>query len=521
MNERPTYVLHALEAFAEFGDREAIVGVGWDCRLTYTQCRDMVLSMAAEMRDAGFRPGMTVAVLVAHPPEAPMLQLALHLVGCRTAWVAGGTARHDIDGYLELIRPELFIYDMRTHAKSGHELATSLDLPVLCLGPDGLGRDLLAPRPDGAEEFDLSTATGAPETIFQTSGTTGLPKSIHHTAALYEQMFTLAEEWVAAGNSLLRHMSLTPLWYVAGQTSAVLNLFSGGVLYIMYRFDPEEYLATIEKYRVNSVFISPLMFYELLDCPAVETTDCGSMELLSVGGAPASTARLRQGIARFGPVIRITYGLSETPFISAFPNINDDPEHPDRIRSCGPPYGDVRVEIRDEDGKALPLGEVGELWIASKLNFAGYWARPDLTDEAMVDGWLRTRDLGYQDQDGYLHLVGRTHDMIITGIGCDHIFPRPIEDVLTTHPQVRAAAVIGVPHPELGEAAHAYVVPTETATVTAEELTELVVSKLTKLWAPQGFEFVDELPRTSSGKVATQELKTRWAAEHAALGTVG
>jgi acyl-CoA synthetase (AMP-forming)/AMP-acid ligase II len=336
-------------------------------------------------------------------------------------------------------------------------------------------------------------------------------------------MFTLAEEWVAAGNPLLRHLSLTPLWYVAGQTSAVLNLFSGGVLYILYKFEPAEYLATIERYRANSVFISPLMFYELLDDPAIATTDCASMELLSIGGAPVTPARLRQGIERFGPVIRITYGLSETPFISAFPNINDDPEHPDRVRSCGTPYGDVRIEIRDDDGNVRKPGEVGELWVASKLNFAGYWGRPELTEETMVDGWLRTRDLCYADEDGYLHLVGRAQDLIITGIGCDHIFPRPIEDTLATHPQVRAAAVIGVPDPEVGEAAHAYVVPTENATVTAEELSTLVATKLGKLWAPRGFEFVDELPRTSSGKVSTKELKARWAAEHqaAVLGTAG
>jgi acyl-coenzyme A synthetase/AMP-(fatty) acid ligase len=513
---RPTYVLRALEKFAEYGDRDAIVGVGWDCHLTYTQCRTMVLDMAAEMRSAGFRAGQTVAVLVAHPPEALLLQFALHLIGCRTAWIASGSTRRDVDHYLRRIQPELFIYDTRTHSKSGTELANDLGLPVLCLGPDGLGTDLLAPRAEGAEPFDLNTATGFPESIFHTSGTTGTPKLIHHNAALYEQMFTLAEEWVAAGQPLLRHLSLTPPSFVAGQTTGTMNLFSGGVLFILYRFRPDEYLATIEEHRANSCFISPLMFHELLDHPAAETADLSSMELLSVGGAAVSPARLREGIARFGPIIRIAYGLSETPFISVFPNIDDDPAHPNRISSCGPPYGDVRIQIRAEDGTVLPPGEIGELWVASKLNFIGYWGDPELTAQTMVDGWLRTKDLGYADEEGYLHLVGRAQDLIITGIGCDHIFPRPIEDALATHPQVRAATVIGVPDPELGEAAHAYVVTTEGATVTAEELSDVVTEQLNKKWRPKTIEFVDDLPRTSNGKADLKELKARWAAEHQA-----
>ncbi|HEU5469127.1 MAG TPA: AMP-binding protein [Actinophytocola sp.] len=515
--ERPYYVLRTLDRFTEYGDREAIVGVGWDCRLTYAQCRSMVLDMAATIRDAGIRPGTTVAVMLAHPPEGPLLQLALHLMGCRTAWVAAGTPYREVEEYLAQVEPEWFLYDTRTHGKKGREFAERLGLPVLCLGPDGLGPDLLSAPAAGVTPFDLDAATGAPETIFQTSGTTGMPKPVHHRASLNEQMATLADEWLAAGGPPLRHLTLSPLWFVAGQTSSLMNLVMGGVLYIMYRFEPGEFLATIEKYRANSTFISPLMFYELLDHPDVATTDCGSLELLSVGGAAASPARLREGVERFGPVIRITYGQSETPFISAFPNIAEDPARPNRIRSCGQPYGDVRVELRDDDGNPVPTGAVGEIWVASKLNFEGYWGRPDLTAEILVDGWVRTKDLAYADEEGYLHIVGRTQDMIITGIGCDHIFPRPIEEALATHPEVRAAAVIGVPDPELGEAAHAYVVRTDDATVTADELSELVRSRLTRLWAPRTIEFVEDLPRTGSGKANTKELKAKWAAEHVAV----
>jgi acyl-CoA synthetase (AMP-forming)/AMP-acid ligase II len=304
------------------------------------------------------------------------------------------------------------------------------------------------------------------------------------------------------------------MWFVAGQTSAFIYLFAGSTLLVMRFFDAKEFLALLEREEVNSTFVTPLILYELLDHPDIDRRDLSALEVLSVGTAATNPVRLRQAVKRFGPVVRITYGLSESPFISAFAGVDDDPRRPDRIGSCGPAYGDVRLEVRDEDGAVLPAGRTGELWVASKLNFAGYVDRPEQTGETLVDGWVRTGDLGYLDDEGYIYLTGRTSDVIITTYGSYHIFPRAIEDALTTHPRVRAAAVIGVPHPELGEAAHAYVVLTDGAPVTEEELAELVTEKLNWAWRPRSFDFVDELPRTGSGKTNTRRLREKYAAEH-------
>jgi fatty-acyl-CoA synthase len=515
-DERPTYVLRTLERFAEYGDREAIVGVGWEARLTYAQTRALVLDLAAVLRDAGYRVGMTVTVAVAHPPEAFPLQLALHLLGCRTVWIAHSTTRAEADHILAQLPPDRFIYDPRTHAEPGARRAAELGVPVHCLGPGGVGPDLLAPPPEGTEPFDLDTAVGEPRAVFQTSGTTGKPKLLIHGPGLYEQMFRIADDWVAAGEPPLRHLALTPMWHASGQAAAMLNLISGGVFFVLYRFRPSEFLALIEEHRANSAIISPLMLYQLLDEPATQTTDLSSMTLLTLGGAAVSAARLREAVERLGPIVRIAYGLSELPYISVYPGIAPDPAHPDRIRSCGPPHGDVEIEVRDGDGAVLPPGQVGELWARSRLTFLGYHAEPELTAGALVDGWLRTSDLGYQDEEGYIHLAGRAQDMIITGVGSHHVFPRPIEDVLTSHPQVRAAAVIGVPDQERGEVPHAYVVTAPGAAVTAEELTELVAGRLSVMWVPRSFDFVDELPVTGNGKTNTRELKARWIAEHQA-----
>lgn len=510
---RPTYVHKALELFAGYAEQEAIVT--GDRRLTYAELRAGVLDIAANLAEHGLRPGTPVAVLVGYPIEAPMLQLALHLLGCRTAWISNSATPAEQDAYLAAVRPEAFIYDARTHGQRGRKHTESLGVPAFCLGPGGAGPDVLAARPAGSAPFDPDTATGAPESVFQTSGTTGVPKPLLHTANLYEQVLGLAEEIVAAGEPRYIHLTVTPLWIVSGQTSAFLYLFTGSTLVIMRFLGAREFLGIIERERINSTFVSPLMFQDLLDHPDSTKFDCSSLHTLSVGSAAITPARLRQGIERFGPVIRIVYGLSESPFVAAFPNIDEDPERPGRLRSCGTPYGDVRLQIRGEDGTVLPPGETGELWVNTKLNFAGYVGMPELTAETVVDGWLRTRDVGHVDEEGYIYLTGRASDMIITGAGSIHIFPRPIEDVLATHPGVREAVVIGVPDAERGEAAHAYVVLAEGATVTAKELGDLVARKLSRTWTPRTFEFIDALPRTGSGKANLHQLRARYAAEHA------
>jgi acyl-CoA synthetase (AMP-forming)/AMP-acid ligase II len=496
------YVLRALERFTEYGGREALVRR--ERRITYAELGTAIKNLAAAMRHHGVRSGMAVAVLVERPLEAPILQLALHALGVRSIWIDVDNLRRDLPEYLDLVRPEILLYDARDQDAFGREIAGMLNVPVLCLGPGGLGPDLLAER---GHAFDPGWAAHQPESVFQTSGTTGRPKLVHHRESFYRQVLELGAE--PAGGREVRHVSVSGLSYLAGQVSALIYLFSGSTLILLEGFETAEWLATVQHERATSAFISPPVLYLLLDSPLLESTDLGTLTVLSVGAAAATVPRLRQAIRRFGPIVRITYGLSECPWIAAFPGIGEP-----RLRSCGQPYGDVRVEIRDESGSALRPGEVGELWVRSRLNFAGYWGQPELTAGTLVDGWVRTHDLGYRDEDGYLYLVGRNQDMIIAGQYCEKIYPRPIEDVLTGHPQVRAAAVIGVPEPEFGEAAHAYVVSTGGALVTADELAELVRGELAAEWVPTSFEFVDSLPLTAIGKVNTAALRRRYAEEH-------
>ncbi|MDO3705292.1 AMP-binding protein [Micromonospora sp. C28SCA-DRY-2] len=517
--QRTSYVHRALALFAGWGERAALVGGGR--RLSYADVHAEVCGLAGTLRAHGVRPGAAVLVALGNPVEGPLVQLALHLLGCRTMWVAPVTSRREVADFARLARPDAFLYDARDPASLGPELAAALPgVPVFCLGPGGAGPDLTAAgdRPGPGE---VPGEVPAPESFLQTSGTTGSPKLVHHRESFYAQILTLAADFRAAGFPLLRHLSHSPMWLASGQITTLFNLFTGGVLVLRDGWDPARFIDTVQRERINSTFVTPPMLYEVLDHPALDGADFSAMFMFNVGAGPAAPARLRQAIARFGPVLRIVYGLSEAVVVTALPGLTDDPAHPERLRSCGRPYGDVRVEIRAEDGTVLPPGVDGEVWVHTELRFAGYHCQPELTADTLVDGWVRTRDIGHLDTDGYLYLVDRLQDRILSRQRSWPIYSRPIEDVLAGHPQVRAAAVIGVPDEVAGELPYAFVVPAPGATVTAAELIDLVTTALSDTWAPGAVEFVDRLPLNRSAKVDKRALRARYAAAHphAAIGS--
>ncbi len=498
------YVWRGLELFASRGDTEAIVA--GEQRITYAEVRTGVLTMAATLREHGLRSGMGVAVLVSNPPEAVTLQLALHLLGCRPVWIARAPQRHQAD-FLRIARADTFVYDPRTHAAVGREFAEVVrPVPVLCLGPGGVGPDLLAHRPTTAPP-EPTEVVAEPEAVFQTSGTTGRPKLVHHQHKLFRSLLVFAEQWVALGRPVLRHLAVGGHWHVAQQMTSLMVLFMGGTMVLEDGFVPETFLELVERERATSTVITPAMLSGLLDSPALATADTSSLQVVTCGGSATSPARLAQAIERLGPVLRIVYAMSESPGITELPGLAHDPDHPERLRSCGLPYGDVKVEIRDATGAVLPTGETGMVWASSVLVMAGYWGEPELTAQSLVDGWLRTGDVGYRDADGYLYLVDRASEVIVTGLGATNVYPRPIEDALAEHPAVRAAAVIGVPDPDLGEAVLAFVVAD--GAVAEDELREHVVAALNQTWSPRRVEFVDELPLTPGGKVDKIALRER------------
>lgn len=511
------YALRALELFEHYGDLEALV---WeDQRLTYRELASMTVGLAASLRAKLLEPGSVAAMLLPDEPVAVPLQLALHLLGCRAVWIASYAPAKDQTAFIELTNPDVLIYHPAMMAAAGRvaELAARTGLRTLSIGTPGTsgtpGTPDLVPAPGLPAGDRVPVADGPePESLFYTGGTTGTPKVVRHKQRFYDVMLSIAAFYLASGEPPMRFLFGSSFSHVSGQLSGFLTLFEGGTLFLGCNGSPEQFLTTVERERVSSAFLTPTLLYEVTEHPMAKVADTSSLRYLNVGGAPALPSRLTDAINTFGPVVRLVYGSSEAPLITDLPFLDHDQEHPHRLLSCGKPFADSRIEIRGKDGLALPAGEAGEVWVGGSLIMNDYWMQPEITAETVRNGWLRTGDIGYLDGDGYLYLVDRMHDMIVTSSAAANVYARPIEDALASHPLVKSAAVIGVPDEIVGETVHAFVVAAPGAgQPAADELRALVRGKLNNLYTPRGIDFVDELPLTPLGKVNKKLLRQHFA----------
>jgi fatty-acyl-CoA synthase len=280
---------------------------------------------------------------------------------------------------------------------------------------------------------------------------------------------------------------------------------------LMDAFDAGEAIAIMQREHATSLGVVPPMMLEILDHPSFP--DGGFPDLVRVhyGGAPTTPARIRQALERFGPVLRQAYGLTEIPVIAFLEPADHDPEIPGRLASCGKPLpflaDRAEISLRDESGREVAQGEIGEVCVQGPLVMAEYLGDPELTAQAMADGWLHTGDLGFFDAEGYLHLVDRLKDVIVTGQTSDNVFSALLEDVLTRVPGVLGAAVVGLPDEAWGEAVHVACVLDGKTAVDPAELRKLAVEELGPLYEPKSVRFVDALPWTSIGKIDKKAVR--------------
>jgi fatty-acyl-CoA synthase len=287
----------------------------------------------------------------------------------------------------------------------------------------------------------------------------------------------------------------------------------GGTVVLQSGFEPERFLTAIEEHHITTTFAVPSMVYTLLDDPAVGRHDTSSLTNVVYGAAPMSPARLAEAYERFGPVFVQLYGQAEAPAcVTALRKEDHDPARPELLASCGQVLPGVTVELHDDDDHEVPLGEVGEICVRSPLVAEGYWKRPELTAETFRNDWLHTGDLARADEAGFLSIVDRKKDMIITG-GMN-VFPTEIEQVLTAHDAVARAAVLGAPDDRWGESVLALVVLRPGQTVSPEELQALVRERKGPVFTPKVVEFVDSIPLTPIGKPDKKALRARyWAGQ--------
>jgi long-chain acyl-CoA synthetase len=338
--------------------------------------------------------------------------------------------------------------------------------------------------------------------LLYTSGTTGTPKGAELTHGNLRAATEISVELVHPGPETVTFGGL-PLFHVFGLTSGLNTAFRvGGCLTLLPRFDPAKALEIIERDRVNTFLGVPTMYAAMLNLPDRDSYDTSSLELCVSGGAAMPVEVMRGFEQAFGCTILEGYGLSESTAIASF-------NRPDRERkpgSIGQPVGDMEMRLLDEEGNEVPDGEVGEIAVRGPTVMSGYWNRPEATAETLdADGWLRTGDMARADEDGYYFIVDRKKELIIRG--GFNVYPREIEEALYEHEGVREVAVIGVPHPSLGEEVAAAVALKPGADVTPEELRDFAKARVAAYKYPRVIWMVDELPKGPTGKILKREIE--------------
>jgi len=283
-------------------------------------------------------------------------------------------------------------------------------------------------------------------------------------------------------------------------------LLKNGTMLVLPGFDPVQVLQTIQDYKINCVMLVPTMIYALLDHPRFGEFDLSSLETVFYGASAISPARLKEAIERIGPVFMQFYGQAEAPMaVTILRKSEHDVTKPLRLASCGRPVPWINVTLLDSNNQPVKDGEPGEICVRGPLVMNGYRDSPELTEQAFAGGWLHSGDVAVRDADGFLRIVDRTKDMIVTG--GFNVYPREVEDILAEHPAVSQVAVIGVPHEKWGEAVTALVVLREGQQVDAQELIDRVTQHKGSFQAPKKVEFIDSIPQTPVGKPDKKALR--------------
>jgi acyl-CoA synthetase (AMP-forming)/AMP-acid ligase II len=279
-------------------------------------------------------------------------------------------------------------------------------------------------------------------------------------------------------------------------------------------FDPRATLQAIQDERATDIHIVPTQLVTMLAIPDVDQYDLGSLKRMWYAASPMPTELLKKGIERFGSIFMQGYGQSESgPDITFLPKkshqvLDKSPEEQKVLASCGRPCLGVHARIVDENDNDVKSYTVGEIIVQGKTVMVEYWHKPDETRNVMRDGWLHTGDMGYYDPQGYIYIVDRKKDMIITG--GENVYPREIEEVLYRHPAVAEAAVIGVPDELWIERVHAVIFLKEGRQVTGDEIIEFCKNHLARYKAPKSVEFVESLPKNPQGKILKRELREKY-----------
>ena len=510
-----------LPAIERYGDRTAICD--GDYIGTYTEHGDRVLRLCGALRDLGVGPTDRFAVMATNSHQFLELYHAAFLgagvINPLNLRLAGKELDHIVrDSGTEVVFVDVFFAQHLANAVAAGDGPSPIRHMVL-IGdaPDGvelpndlLYEDLIAGAealiPDEPEEDDLAV-------LMYTGGTTGLPKGVmlDHRA----EMLNLYHMGLKVGldeNSVYLHQ--TPMFHAASMGGIVGTPSAGGQSVFLPLFDPGPAMELIERHQVTQTVMVPTMIAMMLDHPEFRPERLASMRTLTYGASPMPTGLLTRLLETY-PDLDITqgYGMTECSSLLTWLDARDHRIGGDRLRSAGRTVHGAALTIRDEDGELVANGERGEVCARAGNFMRGYWNQPEATEAAFRDGWYRTGDAGYLDDDGFLYLVDRLKDMIVTG--GENVYSVEVENALSKHDAVDQVAVIGIPHETWGEQVHAIVVLRSGFEVSAGQLREFISGEIARYKLPKSWEFRTEpLPLSGALKILKRLLREPYWKDH-------
>jgi long-chain acyl-CoA synthetase len=496
------------EHAAQRGDRVAIRH--GDRALTYAELDERSSRLAQALLAGGVSDGSRVAYLDRTAPEVVELLFATSKIGAVTVPLNWRLSPRELALVLEDARAPVLVAGS-TYADVAHELAARLAPPplVVVVGDayeEWLGAHDAADPGGRGEEHDVVLQ-------MYTSGTTGVPKGVLTTHRNLAAAAETSPHWQFDSESI----SLTPLpmFHIGGIGWVFLGLWNGATTILVRDFVPEAVLDVLEHRRVTNAVFVPTMLQLLTAVPGAPERDYSALRSIAYGASPITTPVLRATLRTFRCSLYGIYGLTEsTGGVVQLDPADHEPDGPRAhlLRSAGRPLPWVELRIADPaTGRELAAGEVGEVWLRAPNVMRGYYRRRAETAAALTEeGWLRTGDGGYLDEEGYLFLTDRIKDMIVTG--GENVYPIEVEEALAQHPDVLEVAVIGVPDDRWGESVKALVVTRPGTAPATDQLVAFARERLAGYKLPRSIDFVEELPRTPSGKVLKRELRERYRA---------
>jgi acyl-CoA synthetase (AMP-forming)/AMP-acid ligase II len=486
-------------------DRVAVSFEGRD--LTYAELDRRSDKVAAFLQDLGVQPGDRVAWL-GRPTEA-WFEMFFGVAKARACFapINSRLAVPEIAFILKDSGANVFFVSPEFMA-AAEQVVAQVDRPIEVIEVGGSDPDAtrFAALRETAGEPTLSPPLADDDVLqLYTSGTTGLPKGVRLSNRNYSAFLTLRNKVegfdYAADDTVL---ILMPMFHVAGTNISFSGLAAGGRIVLQAEFSPPAVLQAMATEKVAHVFLAPVMINALLQTPGVDEVDYSALRTVSYGASPISEAVLKKATETFGCGFIQFYGMTETT--GAGTTLAPSEHRGELMRACGRSWVTLETRIADEHGNELPPGEIGEIEIRGPIVMAGYWNRPEATAETIrPDGWLRTGDAGYRDEEGFFFVHDRVKDMIVSG--GENVYPAEVENAILGCPGVADAAVIGVPDDKWGEAVKAIVVRSPGQDPSPADIIAWARQRIAAYKAPKSVDFIDALPRNPSGKVLRRELR--------------